>query len=169
MIKQVMKQTVKQTDLSRQPRVSPLQARLGWLRQLMARMDSEPETRLLRRIDALAITLMGLEGLEQRVAAGSESGLENEPAVEAVVAIVRLRCAEADAELMALTIDALGYYALPLFDPKMMHNEGPPGPLTLADIGQGAIAESFGYVGGFEDIFDEWALRSLIARAIDGE
>jgi hypothetical protein len=155
---------MRQAGLSGQARVSRLRARLDWLDRLLLRMEGQqPEPPLQTRMDALAITLMGLEGLTQRIAAGAES----ERAIEAATAMIRLRCAEADVELGLLIIDALGYYALVLVDPKLMHNEGQLGPLMLGEIGQGAIAESIGYVGGFEDVFDEWALKDVIARAID--
>ena len=154
---------MRQAGLSGQARVSRLQARLDWLGGLLLRMEGQqPEPQLQTRINALAITLMALEGLTQRIAAATES----EPVLEAATAMIRLRCAEADAELAVLIIDALGYYALALVDPKLMHNEGPLGPLMFGEIGQGAIAESIGYVGEFEDVFEEWALKEVIARAI---
>jgi len=105
---------------------------------------------LTTRLHETEIALLGLDVLEQRAVAGGE-------AMYAELSAARLKTREALLELSAITIDALGYHALPGFDRKLFDNEGPVGP----DFGRDAIEDVFRYVGGLKGMVDRDRIAAL--------
>jgi hypothetical protein len=113
------------------------------------RRAGRDEASLARRLDVHAVTLMGLEAMERRAFAPGHAD-------ERLVSAVRIRAAELGADLAALAVDALGYYALPAPEAGR-HNElggGLPG-------GEDAIEELIRYVWGREATGERDRLWSL--------
>ena len=81
---------------------------------------------------------------------------------EAEMAMIRIRSREAAAEISALMIEILGYYALPDEDTLRLDNEGPIGRHHSGGRqGQGAIDELLGYVAGFEAMIERDRIATL--------
>jgi hypothetical protein len=131
-----------------------LAARLSGLAALCdGLMAADRPDRLLHE---LGVELAALDALEQRVM------LEPGPAPGLQLAL-RIRLAEARRRLGTVTVDALGYYALP--DPLPGDNEGPLGPGS----GRDAIGQLLGYVEGLDGLFDEVSDRDWIAALEQAE
>ncbi|MGA0840001.1 MAG: acyl-CoA dehydrogenase family protein [Pseudomonadales bacterium] len=80
-------------------------------------LDADPAWQ--RRRAELDVTLIGLEALAERLAAGH--------APAAIAAVLRERLTDARDTLEALLVDSFGYYASVDADPELLHNEGPIG------------------------------------------
>ncbi|MGA1676781.1 MAG: acyl-CoA dehydrogenase family protein [Pseudomonadales bacterium] len=80
-------------------------------------LDADPAWQ--RRRAELDVTLIGLEALAERLAAGH--------APAAIAAVLRERLTYARDTLEALLVDSFGYYASVDADPELLHNEGPIG------------------------------------------
>ena len=134
--------------------------RLRWKladsQRLLARARVPADPTRSARLAALEISILSLEMLEQRVVTASATAVG---LMSAEAAVVRTRSRSIERELAAITIDSLGYYALPDPEPTPGDNEGPVGPRFSRD----AISELFGYVEGLGVLSDELSERDRIA------
>lgn len=147
---------------SREPRAQV--SRIGAkVRRLEDRVRELGDQSLEAQLQEIEIGLAALDGLEQRSVGQGDT--------DAIRALVRLKLRELAVEISYAAVAALGYYALPSFDPIRMGNEGRPGAerdtgtAIALDPGWDAIEELFGYVGSLEDMTD----RDRIAAEVFGE
>jgi hypothetical protein len=140
-------------------RVTRTRAKLRRLEDHFREFDDPSLEACLQEVE---IGLLGLDVLEQR-------SLTDQGDSAAVRAAIRVKLRELDREISYAAVTALGYYALPSFDSKLMGNEGRPGPgvgsESALNPGWDAIEELFGYVGSLEDMTD----RDRIAVDAFGE
>jgi hypothetical protein len=115
---------------------------------------AKEEPGLGSRIDALEIALCAVEALAIRAESADDDVLRR---------VATLKRRELGREAAALTMAALGYYALPAYDPLRMSNEGPVGP----DLGRDAMAELFGYVGDLDDMTERDRIAALTMLTTD--
>ncbi|MDH3640979.1 MAG: acyl-CoA dehydrogenase family protein [Gammaproteobacteria bacterium] len=104
-------------------------AQLEHLALIAAEMPAEGESvaddeAFQRKCQALEVTLLGLEMLELRIRHEVESGR----AARAEKLMLSIKCAELAQAIADLTLETLGYYALPFPDQVPGDNERPVGP-----------------------------------------
>ena len=78
----------------------------------------------MRDCDALAVEILGLKAMEQRIVQSNGAKSSNDLPPTAV----RLRAQSLWSKLSELQIAAFGYYALPFVDGALSDNEGPIDP-----------------------------------------
>jgi hypothetical protein len=119
----------------------------GRLRRQLERLGAE-DPAAESELAALAVSLAGLEAMEQRAVFTADDGLSE---------AVAIRAAELGRQLAERWVEQLGYYALPAPDPTRQHNELPAQALAAQD----AMAELIRYLDG-----DLWTRRDVLARGL---
>ena len=96
------------------------------VQRLKAQLQNEDnvEQGLVRDCDALAVEILGLKAMEQRIVQSNGAKSSNDLPPTAV----RLRAQSLWSKLSELQIAAFGYYALPFVDGVLSDNEGPIDP-----------------------------------------
>ena len=96
------------------------------VQRLKAQLENEDnvEQGLVRDCDALAVEILGLKAMEQRIVQSNGAKSSNDLPPTAV----RLRAQSLWSKLSELQIAAFGYYALPFVDGALSDNEGPIDP-----------------------------------------
>ena len=96
------------------------------VQRLKAQLQNENnvELGLVRDCDALAVEVLGLQAMEQRIIQSNSENSSNDLPPTAV----RLRAQSLWSKLSELQIAAFGYYALPFVDGALSDNEGPIDP-----------------------------------------
>jgi alkylation response protein AidB-like acyl-CoA dehydrogenase len=113
-----------------------------------------------RDVDAVDIELLALETTELRTLASVEAG--GAPGPES--SILKIKGTEIGQRIADLTMEALGYYAIPFPDRQLIDNEGPIGPEPAAlAIQRMLFGRASSIFGGSNEI-----QKNIIAKAVLG-
>src|SRR5262245_105573 len=113
-----------------------------------------------RDIDAVDVELLALEITELRTLASVEAG--GAPGPES--SILKIKGTEIGQRISDLSMEALGYYAIPFPDRQLIDNEGPIGPQTaVAAIQRMLFGRASSIFGGTNEI-----QKNIIAKAVLG-
>jgi alkylation response protein AidB-like acyl-CoA dehydrogenase len=114
----------------------------------------------MRDIDEVDIELLALEITELRTLASVEAG--GAPGPES--SILKIKGTEIGQRIADLTMEALGYYAIPFPDRQLIDNEGPIGPQSaVAAIQRMLFGRASSIFGGSNEI-----QKNIIAKAVLG-
>ncbi|MEO8669580.1 MAG: acyl-CoA dehydrogenase family protein [Bauldia sp.] len=137
---------------------------IGRLKDMLAmeKIDGAPligDGDFQRKIAELEIDLTALEYTELRTLAGEQSG--KGPGLES--SILKIRGTEIQQRITELTLEGVGYYAMPWSDP-LSHNEFAPGPEYAEGVAQNyANMRKTSIYGGSNEI-----QRNIIAKMVLG-
>ena len=117
-----------------------------------------------RKAAALKVRFEALRALELRALAADDAA----PAGDTAADILGILCTKLCRDVGSLTIEALGYYALPMPDERPGDNEAPLGGAYARSAGQGMLAGLSGFSGTLDAQRDRLA-RQLLKAADTGE